>query len=222
MSKRILRWFGDKRNEKILTMVRDHLNLTTQAVLGLYNMVCASCEGTADTTEYYDQIARYEMEADNLRRQMVTELSERDLFPTEREDLMELVRAVDWVADWAREAGRILTIIPFEKSPEEMKIAAQNMCKENNSCVLVLKKSIEALIDSPKQAIELANEVELLEEDIDELYSIARKHLATLEFTGYTRGSLILLNEFLDSVETVADWCENTADIVRAIAVRGH
>jgi predicted phosphate transport protein (TIGR00153 family) len=160
------------------------------------------------------------MRADNLRREMVTELSERELFPTEREDLMELVRAVDWVADWAREAGRILTIIPFEISPDEMKIAAQNMCKENNACVSVLKKSIEALIDSPKQAIEFANEVELLEEDIDELYAIARKHLATMEFPGYTYGSLILLNEFLDAIETVADWCENTADIVRAIAVR--
>lgn len=220
MSKRILRWFGDKRNEIILSMVRDHLDLTTQAVLGLYNMVCFSCEGNADTAEYYDQISQAEMQADNLRRDMVTELSERDLFPTEREDLMELVRAVDWVADWAREAGRILTIIPFEISPDEMKIAAQNMCKENYNCVVVLKKSIEALIDSPKTAIEFANEVELLEEDIDELYAIARRHLATLGFPGYSRGSLILLNEFLDAVETVADWCENTADIVRAIAVR--
>jgi predicted phosphate transport protein (TIGR00153 family) len=183
-------------------------------------MVCSSCEGNGDKSEYYDQISELEMQADELRRNMVTELSERDLFPTEREDLMELVRAVDWVADWSREAGRILTIIPFENSPEEMKIAAQNMCKENNDCVFVLKKSIEALIEAPNKAISYANEVELLEEDVDELYSVARKHLATLEFPGFTYGGLILLNEFLDAVETVADWCENTADVVRAIAVR--
>jgi uncharacterized protein Yka (UPF0111/DUF47 family) len=104
-------------------------------------MVCSSCEGNADTSEYYTQISQLEMQADNLRRDRVTELSERDLFPTEREDLMELVRAVDWVADWSREAGRILTIILFENSPEEMKIAVQNMCKENNACVFVLKKA---------------------------------------------------------------------------------
>jgi predicted phosphate transport protein (TIGR00153 family) len=220
MSKRILRWFGDKRNETILKMVRDHLELTTQAVIGLFNMVCSSSESNAKNSEYYQEIAQFEMQADDLRRDMIKELSKRDLFPTEREDLMELVRAVDWVADWAREAGRILTIIPFEKSPIELKIAAQNMCKANKDCVSILKKSIEALIETPHESLELANEVELLEEDIDELYSIARKHLASLEFPEFTVGSLILLNEFLDAVETVADWCENTADIVRAMAIR--
>jgi uncharacterized protein Yka (UPF0111/DUF47 family) len=40
------------------------------------------------------------------------------------------------------------------------------------------------------------------------------------EFKGWTMGSMILLNEFLDALETVADWCENTADIVRSISVR--
>jgi predicted phosphate transport protein (TIGR00153 family) len=220
MSKRILRWFGDKRNETVLTMVRDHLELTTQAVIGLFNMVSSSFENNAETSEYYQKIAQYEMQADDLRRDMINELSKRDLFPTEREDLMELVRAVDWVADWAREAGRILTIIPFEKSPIELKIAAQNMCKANNDCVLILKKSIEALIEVPLESLEFANEVELLEEDIDELYDVARKHLASLEFPEFTVGSLILLNEFLDAIEMVADWCENTADVVRAIAVR--
>lgn len=220
MSKRILRWFGDKRNETVLTMVRDHLELTTQAVIGLFNMVSSSFESNAETSEYYQKIAQFEMQADDLRRDMINELSKRDLFPTEREDLMELVRAVDWVADWAREAGRILTIIPFEKSPIELKVATQNMCKANNDCVLILKKSIEALIETPLKALEFANEVELLEEDIDELYNIARKHLASFEFPGFTFGSLILLNEFLDAIEQVADWCENTADIVRAIAVR--
>jgi len=70
--------------------------------------------------------------------------------------------------------------------------------------------------------LNLANKVELLEEDIDELYSQARKILADFDFKGWTMGSLILLNEFLDALETVADWCENTADIVRAISVRMH
>ena len=163
-----------------------------------------------------------EMKADALRREMVEELTRSEMFPEEREDLMELVRAVDWVADWSREAGRILAIIPFEKAPEEMKEAAQNMCRANNDCVSVLAKCIDVLPKDPHEAINLANEVEMLEEEIDELYGIARKHLATLEFEGFTTGSLILLNMFLDALETVADWCENTADIVRAVAVRIH
>jgi uncharacterized protein Yka (UPF0111/DUF47 family) len=71
------------------------------------------------------------------------------------------------------------------------------------------------------KAIGLADQVEMIEEDVDDLYSEARRQFATLEFTGFSDGALILLNEFFDALETVADWCENTVDIVRAIAVRG-
>ena len=72
------------------------------------------------------------------------------------------------------------------------------------------------------RAIELADEVEIMEEDIDELYAIARSHIVSLEFPGFKIGQLILMNQFFDALETVADWCENTVDIVRAIAVRLH
>ena len=133
---------------------------------------------------------------------------------------MELVRAVDWVADWSKDAGRILITIPFEKAPEEIQQAARNMCKANVDCIIVLGKMINALHKDPKQALALADEVEMLEEEIDELYGIAREHLANLNFPDFSNGALILLNMFLDALETIADWGENTADIVRAIAVR--
>ena len=135
------RWFGDRRNEIVLEMVREHLELTSTAVKELYNMVCIACEEETDKDSLYNKISEVEMKADQLRRNMIDELSKRDVFPTEREDLMELVRAVDWVADWAREAGRILLTIPFEKSPKEMKQAAQDMCKANQDCVSVLAAS---------------------------------------------------------------------------------
>lgn len=222
MSRDLLRrWFGDKRMQTVLGMVEEHLKLTQNAVRELFNMVNAASEGIEERkAALYKEVSDMEMRADSLRRDMVEELTKREVYPTEREDLMELVRAVDWVADWSREAGRILSIIPFERAPDDMKKAAQDMCKANNDCVTSLANCLKALPENPSKALDLANEVEMMEEDIDELYSIARRCLAALNFEGFTTGSLILLNMFLDAVETVADWCENTADIVRAIAVR--
>ena len=221
MSKRLLRWFGDYRNETVLKMVNDHLEMTESAVRALYNMVCTACEGPKDKKNLYNIISEFEMKADQLRRDMIIKLTERSAYAEERQDLMDLVRAVDWVADWAREAGRILVIIPFDSAPEEMQQSAQNMCKACMDCVSLLADCIKVLQEEDRmKAIELADEVELLEEDIDELYSIARGHLANLKYPGFSTGDIILLNEFLDAIETVADWCENTVDIVRAIAVR--
>ena len=223
MARRLFGWFAPKRGEKVLKMVEDHLELTKRAVSNLYRMVEAAAKGEAlESKSFFESLSQMEMKADVLRREMVDELTRSEMFPEERDDLMELVRAVDWVADWSREAGRILAIIPFEKAPEEMKVAAQNMCRANNDCVSVLAKCVNVLPKNPSEALNLANEVEVLEEEIDELYSVARSHLAKLQFEGFTMGALILLNMFLDALETVADWCENTADIVRAVAVRIH
>ena len=201
-------------------MVKEHLELTQGAVQELYNMVSVAKDDAKAKKTLYDQISDYEKRADGLRRDMIIKLTERDVFPSEREDLMELVRAVDWVADWSREAGRILVIIPFEKSPDEIKQSAVDICKALIRSVTTLAECINILPDDRMKALELADQVVLLEEDIDELYSQTREHMAKLEFPEFSRGALILLNEFFDSLETVADWSENTADIVRAIAVR--
>lgn len=223
MSRRIFGWFAPKRGHKVLAMVEDHLELTQKAVNSLYDMVEAAAESDPDKSRRsYMSVSEMEMQADELRRRMVEELTEGEMFPEERDDLMEMVRAVDWIADWSKEAGRILNSIPFEKAPDEIKVATLNMVRANVDCVKVLTQCIRALPKDGKKALALANEVEMLEENIDDLYGEARKHFATLEFPGFTTGALILLNEFMDAVETVADWSENTADIVRAIAVRQH
>jgi len=223
LSRRIFGWFAPKRGQKVLEMVEDHLELTQKAVNSLYDMVEAAAECDLDKCKRsYMSVSEMEMQADELRRRMVEELTEGEMFPEERDDLMEMVRAVDWIADWSKEAGRILNSIPFEKAPDEIKVAAMNMVRADVDCVKVLTQCIRALPKDSKKALALANQVEMLEENIDDLYGEARKHFATLEFPDFTTGALILLNEFLDALETIADWCENTADIVRAIAVRQH
>ncbi|HEX9915244.1 MAG TPA: DUF47 family protein [Candidatus Bathyarchaeia archaeon] len=223
MSKKIFGWFAPKRGVKVLQMVEKHLEMTQQAVESLSDMIeaAAECKEQLCKKAFMD-VSRLEMQADELRRQMVEELTMSEMFPEERDDLMELVRAVDWVADWSKEAARILNVIPFDKAPDEIKTATLNMVRADVDCVKVLTQCIKALPKNPKEGLSLANEVEMLEESVDDLYSTVRKHFAVMEFPGFTVGALILLNEFFDALETIADWCENTADIVRAIAVREH
>jgi predicted phosphate transport protein (TIGR00153 family) len=223
MSRRLFGWFAPNRGIEVLEMVEKHLELTKNAVISLHGMVelAAECQNEACKKAFLD-LSRMEMEADELRRQMVMALTKSEMFPEERDDLMELVRAVDWIADWSKEAGRILNIIPFENVPDEIKIDTLRMVKANMDCVEVLARAIKALPKNATEALTLADEVEILEETVDDLYAETRTHFATLPFPGFSTGGLILLNEFFDAIETIADWCENTADIVRAIAVRRH
>ncbi len=219
MSKTILSWFEDRKNVTVLDMAYEHLSVTTKAVHKLYEMVQVVGKSPENKNDYFEVISRYELEADRIRRSMVKMLSTRDIYVVERDDLMELVRAVDWVADWAHEASRLLVVIPFEVLPEEFRKSIEKMCGENYKCVKVLGECIHELSKNPKKALELADQVEIFEEDLDGLYSIARVQFVELD-VGISRGAMILLNEFLVAIETVADWCENTADVARAIALR--
>lgn len=204
-------------------MVENHLELTQNAVNNLYIMIEKSAAFKKEESKSaFLKLSQMEMEADELRRNMVEELSKGEMFPEERSDLMELVRAVDWIADWSREAGRILEIIPFENTSNDLKDAVLAMCKATVSCVKVLINCIQILNKNPQKALDLANEVEMLEETIDDLYSDTRSIIAFGAFSGFSMGQMILLNEFIDAIETVADWCENTADIVRAVAIRAQ
>ncbi len=219
--RRLFGWFAPKRRKRVLQMVEDHLDLTLKAVIALYKMVDAASKSEKNARKQaFLDIGEMEMEADNLRREMVRQLTKANMSPEERDDLMELVRAVDWVADWSKEAGRILNTIHFEVTTDEIKISTLNMVKANVDCVKVLKLCIETLLKDPRKALSLADEVEMLEETIDDLYGEVRYHFANEEMPEFNTGTLILLNEFFDAIETIADWSENTADIVRAIAVR--
>jgi predicted phosphate transport protein (TIGR00153 family) len=223
MARRIFGRFGPKRGEQVLELVERHLELTQNAVLSLQQMVEISGEkGQKEGSKVFPDISLFERQADELRRTMVEELTKGEMYPEERDDLMELVRAVDWIADWSKEAGRILRMVPFEKAPDNIKGATYNMVKANVDCVKVLIKSIDSLPRDPSEALSYADEVEMLEESIDDLYGETRYHFATEPLIEFKIGELILMNEFFDAIETIADWCENTADIVRAIAVRRH
>jgi predicted phosphate transport protein (TIGR00153 family) len=161
LSRKIFGWFAPKRGQKVLEMVEDHLELTQKAVNSLYEMVEAAAECDPDKCKIsYMNVSEMEMRADELRRRMVEELTEGEMFPEERDDLMELVRAVDWIADWSKEAGRILNSIPYEKAPDEIKVATMNMVRADVDCVKVLTHCIRVLPKDGKKALTLANEVE--------------------------------------------------------------
>jgi uncharacterized protein Yka (UPF0111/DUF47 family) len=71
-----------------------------------------------------------------------------------------------------------------------------------------------------KKCIDLTNKVEEYETRVDELYRTTREYLGKLEFPGWSAASIYLLIEFLNTLETIADWCENASDMIKSISVK--
>ncbi|MBS7611947.1 DUF47 family protein [Candidatus Bathyarchaeota archaeon] len=221
MSGELLEWLRRRRKVSAIERMEVHLELTVDCVESLYNAIKTSISGLEDPTKKLKELSHKEMEADYIRRVILNELSASELTPDDKAALMDLVRRIDWIADWAREAGRLMSIIRVGGLSEELKSVILRMAERVNESTHNVKSTISLLLSDVEKSLESADRVERLEEEVDDIYEECRKVFVKMgSCRDATLGETIMVAQFLDALENVADWCENTVDQVRVIAVR--
>lgn len=215
----LLNWFQRRRETRALDVMRRHLATTMSIVDDLEQAIEAAVSNEEDETErLVEGITKGEKEADALRRSFMDELSKGELPAADREDLMHLMKRVDMVADWCREATRLINVIPMEEVPKSLRRAFVEMAAGLKNCAQSLGKSITKMADSPDDALRAADEVERNEEKVDDLHEKARVLLAKEKTMN--AGIAVLASQLLEAIETAADSCEDACDHVRIIIVR--
>ena len=215
----LIKWFEKRKETKALANVQRHLALTTGIVEDLENSIKAAVKGDAD--EMQSSIRRVtagEKEADSLRRRVMDEISTGELSPTDREDLMDLVKRVDMVADWSRESTRVLGAIPMEQIPDTIKAAFAEMVGGVKECTVALQRCVNKMMTKPEEALQAADVVEREEEKVDDMHERARALIGTEDLP--KAGPAILASQLFEALEMVADSCEDACDQVRVIMVR--
>jgi len=216
----LLRWFGRRREVRALDLMEKHLANVVSAVEDLERSIEAALRGDAeDMICSIERVVEAEKEADRLRRAIMDDLASEVVSPVGREDLMHLVKRLDMIADWSREATRILEALPLEKAPKKVLEECLKMAHGAKECAHAVRRAVDRLMKDPGEALREADAVERLEEEVDELYMEARKVFARLDPGKISTPVLILLRDLLDAVENVADWCENSCDQIRIISV---
>lgn len=221
MSEKLVSWLDRRRRMKSIELVQKHLAATSSAVEELCRAVEYKIGGDEDAAvETVKRVAELEEEADHLRNEISMEVARSSLPASDREDLLRLIRRVDWIADWAREAARILIWTPLEKVPRDLADLMIAMTVKVRECALNVEKCVNRLGADLDEALRIADKVERLEEEVDEKYLEARGKYPTLDYSKINPGEAILISQLLDAIEYIADWSENTIDQVRIIAIR--
>jgi len=216
----LLDWFGRRREVKALKLMEKHLANVVSAVEDLVRALEAALRGDEeDMAACVKRVDEAEMEADRLRRAIMDELASEVVPVVGREDLMHRVKRMDMIADWSREATRILEAIPLAEVPREVLEECLKMAEGAKECAYAVRRAIDRLLTKPDEALKEADRVERLEEQVDVLYKEARTVFANLKPGCPSVPVLILLRDLMDAIENVADWCENTCDQVRVICV---
>jgi predicted phosphate transport protein (TIGR00153 family) len=214
-------WFAARTKARSIEMVRQATRMLVPSVEELMVCVNSGAAGKKDEVESaFTRLHQLEREGDSLRRLIITELARGSLPVDERRSFMRLTRQIDWVADWCLEAARLVRLAPLNKVSEETRRNALEMCKVVKECVSGVQQCIDLLTDKRVQeALDSADRVERLEEEVDDLYRNARGLLSEITGPELTVGQIILVAQFMDAIENIADRCEDVSDQARVIAV---
>lgn len=215
----LLKWFEKRREDKAIELVQQHLTLTTTIVEDLEKAITAATRrDEKEERKFAEAVTKGEKEADRLRRKIMDEISKGELSPTDREDLMELVKKVDMVADWSRESTRILGAIPMEFVPQVIRDNFLEMAKSARECVRSVQKCVNKMLTRPEEALQAADTVEREEEKVDDIHEKARISLGKEDLP--KAGVAVLISQLFEALEMIADSCEDACDQVRVIMVR--
>ena len=215
----LIKWFEKRKETKALGNVQRHLALTNGIVEDLEQAIKAAVTRNRDEMQIcIRRVISGEKEADSLRRKLMDEISTGELSPTDREDLMHLVKRVDMIADWSRESTRVLGAIPMEHVPDAIRNGFIEMVKSVRECTVSLQKCVNKMMTRPEEALQAADDVEREEERVDDIHEKARALIGTEDIP--KAGVAILASQLFEALEMIADSCEDTCDQVRVIMVR--
>jgi len=213
------KWFANRRKSKVLDIAYRQMTLAIDTVTELKKAITAASKGEIDEAKNcLERLFTVEQEIDSLRRAVFEELTRGNLPSKDREDIMHLVKRLDVMADFVKDSARTLITLTEAKIPGEMWNLYVEMAKDLVECAATLRKSIEKLGTDLTEARALAEKVDQVEDKVDQKY-LKIKGLLLKHGEEINPGVLLMLIDLMETMEHVADTCDDTADYVRILTV---
>ena len=213
------RWFAERRKSKVMDMAYREITLAIDTVTELEKaVVAASRKDLGEARRAIERLFVVETEIDELRRSVFEELTRGSLPPKDREDIMHLVKRLDTMADHVKDSGRSLKLLLEVPIPKEICSELLEIVKDLVLESATLRKSIEKLGVDAVEVRALAKKVDDIETRVDERY-LRVKEMLLKYGREMDAAALLILMDLLQSLEEVADSCDDTADYVRILTV---
>lgn len=214
-------WLGRQKERKVLDFCKKHLSIVVKIVAGMRKTIYAFCDLEVEkANSAFKEVFREEREADDIKREILEELSKGVFHPINREEIIRFIQTAEDVAGNAKAASRKLNFIPPKKLGESLRGRLKEFSDNLLRIAELTRDVFELLTKKPSEALTLAQAVEEMEEKIDDFLAevILPEILAFCDRSKSVSTSLMLW-EIIDNMENVADRCEDVSDIMRGIAV---
>ncbi len=213
-------WLARQKEKEVLSECKMHADEVVATVAEMKEVVYSFCQGdSVGIKKHFESVFNKEREADNRKREILDELSRGPFHPLTTEEVIRVVLTVDDVAANAKSAARKISSSSSESLPDNIKDGLKILADMDVKIAEKVREAIVKLVEDPKAAISITNEVETMEENIDDhrvgLIENILKHGDKVK----SIVAWLMLKEAVENMENVADRSEDVADVIRSIAI---
>ncbi|RLG52657.1 MAG: hypothetical protein DRN96_02065 [Thermoproteota archaeon] len=216
---RLAKALGLRGHLEPMEYMATHVKYSIKAMEALIEMLDHAAAGREkEAYERLQLLHLIESEADTLRRETMEQLTVRGVPPPlSRQDMIRLMRILDMITDGIHDAGRLLSVLKMGEVCRRLYPKIRRLMELTLSCIRELEKSVELLEEDVRRSLEGIRRVEELERVCDIEYMSLLESFSEMDLKPV---KAVLLRELLENVEKISDFCEDSADVLKLIAVR--
>ncbi len=214
----LLEWFRTRREAKIIRRVKEDAKKVYNCVTQFREALSLFLDGDMKAaTKAIKKVSQIENECDNIKREVLTELTKGELSPQVRNDLAHLINRLDQVANSANAGARRLVVL----KPEHIKPIADSLLEMVDKSIEgaeVLRDAIEIEIEGQTEKVDASiTKINYLEHQVDQIHYKILKQLNDLDAKDISPFVALTIYQLIGAIEQIADACEGTADFVKII-----
>lgn len=206
-----------KRENEVLSGVVSYGQEVAATAAALRELIGAVVGGREEeASEAYRELMEREARADFLRRRLSEEVSRGSFFANVRELLLELVERMDRIADYSKDAGRLLyhaTTSGVDFVPLLGSEPVQRLLHCQTQCIESLLSVLRGIAAGRRITLEEVHVVEEWEEEADEHKDEAIRSLFERKGS-MDPADFVLMREFVLLLDSVCDAAEDSSDVL--------
>lgn len=207
----------EQAKRRTLLLCQEHLRKVVAVARKMAQMVDNFiAENYQEAQQAFLEIRRLEEETDEVKRNIMRELTEIGAILSSREDFMRFTSQVNEIVDLCEGAAFRLTEIMERKwkIPKDVKEALGKLSDALLETIMRLREAAAALGFSSASVTEKLRDVEVAERLVDDAYRQAEIKIisSNMEFP-----ALLLLRDVAQLMEDAADKAEDAADSARIL-----
>jgi len=212
---------GGKLLEEVAGKSRDHVKRIVEGIIILGEIIKNYSElDYEEVRRKYSELNKREEESDEIKRNLMSLLKASHLHPEDREDLLRIVLTLDDIIGLAKAVTKKLMVFKHLQLeiPRGVHVALLDMAVKSIEAVRLVGELVEHVENNYTRVLEVANRIEELEEEVDEIRLRAFEELLK-ECSSRFKEICIVMPVVIDDMEKVTDKCEDIADLFRLYVI---